>query len=240
LTLRLPDVTVVALDCVAHALTRAALDDTLEQITPHDVMVWSDKNIVANGQRFDCSLTSMREVEECLWYCVPHRVRTSHFLVVQWDGWVVNKDKWNPSWLNCDYIGAPWWYKTLNVGNGGFSLRSTALAKFVANHRDEFPLASPEDQTLCRRYRTRLTKEKFYWASEYEASRFAFERGGPWDTFGFHGLFNFPKVLDPDELQIRLASANKYVRAKVEWQELGIKPDFSVVTSPSASTITLT
>ena len=68
--------------------------------------------------------------------------------------------------------------------------------------------------------------ERFVWADEEEAKKFAFERDGPWDTFGFHGLFNWPKVLDPDEFQRRISLANHYVRSKVEWRELGIKPDF--------------
>ena len=224
----LTDVTVVVLDSVAHELSRAALDDTLKQITPREVCIWSDRDIYPSGQWFECELSTMRQVEETLWYLVPQRITTSHFLVIQWDGWVVNGSKWKPVWLNCDYIGAPWWYKTLNVGNGGFSLRSPSLARFIASHPREFPLKSPEDQCLCRHYRVRLTKEKFYWASEHEAQQFAFERDGPWNTFGFHGLFNLPKVLDPDELQRRLSLANKYVRSKVEWRELGIKPDFAL------------
>ena len=36
----LPEVTVIALDCVAHDLTQAALRDTLSQITPGDIQVW--------------------------------------------------------------------------------------------------------------------------------------------------------------------------------------------------------
>lgn len=221
---RLSDVTVVAIDCVAHELTRRALTDTLNQILPAEVLVWSNEYMVPGAQRFDCDLRSMRAVEETLWYEVPKRVKTSHFLVVQWDGWVRNGTRWRDIWLNCDYIGAPWWYKTLNVGNGGFSLRSTGLAKFVAEHPTWYPLKTPEDQTLCREYAPRLIAEGFQWAPESEAERFAFERTGPWDTFGFHGLFNFPKVLDPDSLQLRLSLANRYVSSKIEWKELGLVP----------------
>ena len=224
----LPDVTVVVLDCVAHDLSRAAIADTLKQIDPAEVMVWSDKDIYKNGQWFETDMRSMRQVEETLWYIVPKYITTSHLLIIQWDGWVINGHKWRNLWLNCDYIGAPWWYKTLNVGNGGFSLRSASLAKFMMNNVALFPIGSPEDQKLCRDYRMRLTRERFYWADEYEAQKFAFERNGPWNTFGFHGLFNWPKVLDPDELQRRLSLCNTYVRSKIEWKELGIKPDFAL------------
>lgn len=224
MTLHLPDVTLVAIDCVAHDLTRLALEDTLTQITPGDVMVWSDKDLLKGGHRFDCDLRTMRAVEETLWYSVPQMVKTSHFLLIQYDGWVLDSSKWRGVWLNCDYIGAPWWYKSQNVGNGGFSLRSIGLARFVCFNKPLYPLKSPEDQTLCRDYRRRLAQNHWYWASEEEAKLFSFERDGPWDTFGFHGIFNWHKVLDPDSLQLRLSLANDYVRSKIEWKELNLVP----------------
>jgi hypothetical protein len=56
-----------------------------------------------------------------------------YFLIVQPDGYPLNEHLWNDSFLEYDYIGAPWpagmrW--TGNnpvVGNGGFSIRSRKL-----------------------------------------------------------------------------------------------------------------
>jgi len=55
--------------------------------------------------------------------------RTSHLLVIQWDGYVINGKAWQEAFLEYDYIGAPWGFHTdqHRVGNGGFSLRSRRL-----------------------------------------------------------------------------------------------------------------
>lgn len=69
-------------------------------------------------------------------------IETSHVLIVQADGFVLNPGLWNPGWLDYDYVGAPW-PETLRVGkyviplanrvgNGGFSLRSRRLLKMTA------------------------------------------------------------------------------------------------------------
>ena len=43
MTLKMQDVTLVAIDCAAHALTRLAIEDTLHQIEPAKVLIWSDR-----------------------------------------------------------------------------------------------------------------------------------------------------------------------------------------------------
>src|SRR6218665_313278 len=52
-------------------------------------------------------------------------VRTSHVLVMQWDGFVSEPDHWSAEFLQWDYVGAPWYHggSAGSVGNGGFSLR---------------------------------------------------------------------------------------------------------------------
>jgi hypothetical protein len=47
---------------------------------------------------------------------------------VQWDGWVLD---------GTAAAGIP------QVGNGGFSLRSVSLGRYLAGHADEFPLVDP-------------------------------------------------------------------------------------------------
>ena len=53
-------------------------------------------------------------------------ITTSHALLVQWDGYVINPLAWDAAFLDCDYIGAKWFWQPegCRVGNGGFSLRS--------------------------------------------------------------------------------------------------------------------
>ena len=204
--LALPDVTAVVVDRVAHDLARLAMSDSTEQI------------------EFGSALFVYEYVasyDDVLWYEVPGALATSHALIMQYDGWVLDASLWRPEWLNYDYIGAPWpWHRDRRVGNGGFSLRSVRLMKFLAKYRSEFPARAPEDDTLCRVYRPALELHGFVWAPESVAQEFSFERSRPRSTFGFHGLFNFPHVLNPVALAKRIELASDYVRAKPEWKEM--------------------
>jgi hypothetical protein len=223
--LDLPNVTIVAIDGKAHALTRLALDDTLRLIEPGDVIIiTNDLSALArhNTQPCICRLDSYDDVALAHWRLLPDLLRTSHYLVIQWDGWVLNPSLWDPKWLELDYVGAPWggFEEGESVGNGGFSLRSRDLLRYLAQHPSEYPPTHPEDATLCRKYRPQLEQAGFRWATTNSASKFAFEREPPRPTFGFHGIFNWPSVLCPNELHARLKYCNDFVKSKPEWPEL--------------------
>lgn len=209
-------------DTVAHDLANLAIQATLRQIEPAAVMVWSDQ-----PKRFkNCAvnvidpLTSAYAADRTLWYDVPPMIDTSHVLVMQYDGWVLDGLAWKDHFLRYDYIGAPWpWHPHgTNVGNGGFSLRSTRLMKHLAAHRDQFPVQTPEDDALCRRYRRLLAD--FEWAPEKVAREFAFERETPHRTFGFHGIFAVPMVLEHERFREWVALAPEHVQKKSEWREI--------------------
>jgi Flp pilus assembly protein TadD len=129
-------------------------------------------------------------------------VDTDHVLLVQWDGYVVNPAAFDPAFLDCDYIGAKWyWFDDgMRVGNGGFSLRSRRLLTALEDPRIE--LAEAEDITIGRAYRPLLEREfGIRYASEALADRFAFEAAYPAGLpFGFHGLYNFCRVVPAAEL----------------------------------------
>ena len=40
-------------------------------------------------------------------YALHHFIDTSHVLVVQDDGWVIDGNNFNPDWYKYDYVGAP-------------------------------------------------------------------------------------------------------------------------------------
>ncbi len=137
----------------------------------------------------------------------PH-VQTSHLLVVQWDGFVLDAAAWEESFLDWDYIGAPLRDEPPSrmVGNGGFSLRSRRL--LTALQDPSLIARHPEDNCICHDHRKRLESEYgIRFAPPEVAARFSFERLAPTGTtFGFHGLFNFERVMAPDELAHFLAS----------------------------------
>ena len=129
-------------------------------------------------------------------------VDTPHVLLIQWDGYVVNPQAWDPAFLACDYLGAKWFWHTdgMRVGNGGFSLRSRRLLGALQDPR--ITLIEAEDTTICRSFRPLLEREYgIVFGNEALADRFSFEAAYPiGKPFGFHGLFNFCRTVAPDEI----------------------------------------
>jgi hypothetical protein len=228
--LSLPDVTLVAVDAVAHNLTRQALEDTLSVVTPSETRIWSDRRIVElDNASYEYAVPStLQEAAEVLWWKVPHTVRTSHYLKIEWDGWVISPQSWTPEFLAYDYIGAPWPHRRGAVGNGGFSLRSARLGKFLAERNSAYPVRHPEDETLCCEYRQSLEREGFKWAPSELAGRFSVEHGDLPDVvpFGFHDCSNWPHLLGSARTYERYVMANEYVRQKMR-HRLWIEPQGS-------------
>lgn len=107
------------------------------------------------------------------------------------DGYVLNPKAWTDEFLNYDYIGAPWWYNDgINVGNGGFSLRSKKyLSETAKFNLDRY---APEDHLMIRERGAILAERGVRFAPEALASRFSREGNGKfgrkWNgEFGFHG-----------------------------------------------------
>jgi hypothetical protein len=122
----------------------------------------------------------------------------SHVLIVQWDGFITDACRWDPRFLEYDYVGAPW--KDGTVGNGGFSLRSRRLVD--ALRAMETPETHPEDDCICKRYRPELESRFGIRFAPLELARnFSWEAADPGhSTFGLHGFFNFHRALDESEL----------------------------------------
>ena len=213
--LELPDVTLVSIATVCHELTTMAIEDCTSRVNFGDVQVYSDRDIWP-GTRHIEPFVDLSKAGEFTTYELPYNIKTSHALFIHYDSWVLDADMWNSEYLKYDYIGAPWWYTDgFNVGNSGFCLRSVALMKFLAEHKDKFPMAMPEDDVLCRGYRSILPQ--FTWAPQELAQAFSFERVRPAiDSrhFGFHGMFNWPFILGYDGLvkRMRIAKVTPYLQ----------------------------
>lgn len=221
--LELPSVTLVMIETREHELARLAVDDCTRAADFGEVVIFSDKFLPFE----ECAYTRVEKVDDWptkegwsqfLWNEAAQHLRTSHMLSIQWDSWIVNPTAWTNDFLRYDYIGAPWWYTDgLNVGNGGFSLRSTALQRFLAKHQHRFPcINATDDDQLCRKYRPTLMQEGFEWAPQAVAERFAFECVPPApgvQPFGFHAIFNWPEVLPRDRLieRLKIVKQSKYI-----------------------------
>lgn len=185
-TLFLPKVTLFGLDTKnAHLLHKAA------EISQRDIEFGAVKLVTD---------PIVHSKEQYSHFCIKKLndyFDTEHVLVIQADGFVLNSSAWNESWLQYDYIGATWWYKdNMNVGNGGFSLRSKKLQEILAT--DEYITSfHPEDDVICRKYRPYLEKQHgIKFAPEEVANKFSIEAYNtprPQNQyngqFGFHGRY---------------------------------------------------
>jgi hypothetical protein len=134
-------------------------------------------------------------------------LHTSHVLIVQWDGFVLNPSAWTDEFLDFDYIGAPWNHipEPFSVGNGGFSLRSLRLLQALL--APAIVPSHPEDICICVTHRAALEAQGLRFAPTELARRFAVEDDPLSDqVFGFHGPYHLPTVLSPSQTLAFVAS----------------------------------
>ena len=128
-------------------------------------------------------------------------MNTEYAIFIQYDGFVISGDSFSDSFLDYDYVGASWpHHKDFNVGNGGFSLRSSKLIKGVQEFILPSDLQSPEDVVICRYLRARLEDALgLKYAPKNVADDFSYEmKKAQKLTFGFHGIFHLPNVMQND------------------------------------------
>jgi len=202
---RLADVTLVAATSVAIEETVSALSASMRQLEFAEVLLLSDQPPPAGSDerivwRSIDQITSREAFSRFMLQDFGDYIRTSHALCVQWDGFVLNGDAWDPAFLDYDYVGAVWPHlsRPYNVGNGGFSLRSKRLMDEC--RQLPFDGSEGEDLFIGRTCRPRLEAEGIRFAPEAVARRFAYERTRPTgQEFGFHGSYNLARLLPADE-----------------------------------------
>lgn len=210
--LDLPELTLCCVDTRHPALALAALQRCMAGIRFARVLLFTDRTLVPQPppgiELVDVHIESVADYSNFMLRGLLPHLHSSHLLVVQWDGYVLNPAAWDPAFLRHDYIGAPWPDVAGDraVGNGGFSLRSLRLLQALQD--PTLPPAHPEDLCICHTHRDALEQRHgIRFAPRALAAHFAFERAEPaGPTFGFHGLFNFDRVMPMPELQRLLAT----------------------------------
>ncbi len=188
--LELPDVTLFGIDSHDIPGIQQAASISQQDIQFAEVNIITDNLFGMVDRRRDYSEFMLKKL--------AGEFNTSHVLTIHADGYVVNWEAWHNEWLQYDYIGASWGYKDgMNVGNGGFSLRSKRLCEILAKQNIAPEHMHPEDHCICRTYRESLEKDfgiKF--APAEVSDKFSIEAYGShvWPTgnlysgqFGFHG-----------------------------------------------------
>ncbi len=207
-TLHLPHVTLCCVDSQYPALGFEAIQKTCVDLLFAEVLFFTRPDFVIPTHTID-NLKVMtgeviRNIEEYSLFMLKGLqayVKTSHVLIIQWDGYVIRPQAWQDQFLQYDYIGAAWSKKTGPwVGNGGFSLRSKSLLSALQDK--VITPDHPEDVCICDQYRSYLEDaHRIQFASPELADTFSFEFGKPHpEAFGFHGMSNFPLVMPPSEL----------------------------------------
>lgn len=202
--LPLPDVTMCAVSSSNLAATVAALRTSMAMADFAEVLLFTHATAQDLGIAMDDGIrlvpidriSSSASYSDFVLRQIADHIRTSHCLVVQWDGHVIDPSRWRPEFLDYDYVGASWpqFDDGHDVGNGGFSLRSRRLMQ--ACRSDGFEAHHPEDVAICRSNRAMLESKGMRFAPRELADAFAAERASdPSRTFGYHGVFLMPRVL---------------------------------------------
>ena len=198
--LYLPQVTLCAVTSVNVAATVRALEVSLDQIRFGACKLLTDAKVRPAHPEIEVvpigPLGSSADYSDFLLASLPDHVATSHCLVVQWDGHVLDARRWQASFLDYDYIGASWpqFDDGRDVGNGGFSLRTRKLMELCRD--PAFVQVHPEDVAIGRTNRAWLEEQGMRFAPRDMADAFAAERrGDPQQTFGYHGVWNMPSAI---------------------------------------------
>ena len=223
--LDLPGVTLCCVDTANHALAARALRRSATGIRFTRSLFITDRRVDEPGieVRTIAPLTSRDDYSRFVLASLLDHVDTPHVLLVQWDGYALNAAAWRSDFLDCDYIGAKWFWapEGQRVGNGGFSLRSRRLLEALRDPR--IVLTEAEDVTICRTFRTLLEREHaIRFATESQADQFAFEAAYPIGLpFGFHGLYNFCRVVPEDELTALVVHFTPAIARSPQLAQLG-------------------
>lgn len=146
-------------------------------------------------------------------YALHTYINTSHVLIVQDDGFVIDGKNFNPLWYSYDYIGAPthcamtadkyyynWTWQQVNepmyiIQNGGLSLRSARFLRAPSDHgiihktHNVIPFCN-EDVQLTGFMRAELESVGMLYAQDHVAKYFSVEYCGP----TYHDDMNFDKL----------------------------------------------
>lgn len=198
--LRLPQVTLCAATSVNVVATLLALKRCLAQVEFAACKLFVDQPVQPDHPEIEVvriePLRSSAAYSGFILSQLADHVQSSHALVVQWDGHVLDASRWRDDFLAYDYIGASWpqFADSRDVGNGGFSLRSRRLTALCQD--DRFIVEGPEDVAICRTNRDWLEQCGMRFAPAALADLFAAERAGDVTaSFGYHGAFNMPRAL---------------------------------------------
>ena len=197
------DISYVVIDTLNYELSVHALARSLEQFPLENILIFSDSpgRWAGHGIIKIPEIRSTEDYNRVIFFELPKHLDTEYAIFIQYDGFVISGDSFSDNFLDYDYVGASWpHHQEFNVGNGGFSLRSSKLIRAVQEFIIPSDLQSPEDVVICRYLRARLEDALgLKYAPKNVADDFSYEmKKAQKLTFGFHGIFHLPNVMQND------------------------------------------
>jgi hypothetical protein len=189
---QLPSVTLLALDTRDPDAAVVGMQKSMAAIQFADAVLLTYADYECKDARITVkAIPPVRNIEDYSRFMIKalgQYFNTSHVLIAQWDGFVVNPDVWDDEFLTYDYIGAPWKNHRHAVGNGGFCLRSRKLIDALQDSEVKF--FDPEDFAICDRYHDLLvSRYGIRFAPIDVARKFSCETyKPPSPSFGVHGI----------------------------------------------------
>jgi hypothetical protein len=204
-SLLLRDVTICAADTINPSLAARALDISMSQCTFGDAILFTHENVPTRARIATIEPLRSREAYSAFMLKELGKfINTPWVLVAQWDGYVLDASRWSPTFYEYDYIGAHWPHRPhgVDVGNGGFSLRSARLLRALADERFVVEPNVVEDEAICQQWRPTLEAQYgIRFAPREVAGQFSYEvLPSMRPTFGFHSTFNMWRHVDDSEM----------------------------------------
>jgi hypothetical protein len=204
-SLLLRDVTICAADTINPSLAARALDISMSQCTFGDAILFTHENVPTRARIAPIEPLRSREAYSAFMLKELGKfINTPWVLVAQWDGYVLDASRWSPTFYEYDYIGAHWPHRPhgVDVGNGGFSLRSARLLRALADERFVVEPNVVEDEAICQQWRPTLEAQYgIRFAPREVAGQFSYEAlPGTRPTFGFHASYNMWRHVDDSEM----------------------------------------
>ncbi len=191
----------------------------MDQCNFGDAILFS--NTPVEGRFRNIAIPDFTSIHDYSLFCLrgmSGHIATDFALVVQWDGYIVDRSAWTNRFRRYDYIGAllPRPPGSPIVGNGGFSWRSRRLLQALL----ELPLVPDQNEDVVISGLLRPALETDFdvrFAPPALAQRFSHESEGPArSTFGFHGMYNLLRYEDDDTIAAMITAlpgASRVARA---------------------------
>jgi hypothetical protein len=102
-------ITLVCITSIHHELSSFAIKKTLECVPIDDIVIFSDKPLYIEKPHKHFQLNRKIDLGEYSYIILKelHKyIKTSHVLIVQYDGFATNKEFWDEDFLNYDFVGS--------------------------------------------------------------------------------------------------------------------------------------